>query len=60
VLVEVAAFDNVEAEFSQGLREVGGVIRWIGKLRGVSILGVADDERDAMADQGCNRGYDRR
>jgi len=57
VLVEVAAFDNVEAEFSQGLRDV---IRWIGKLRGVSILGVADDERDAMADRGCNRGYDRR
>jgi hypothetical protein len=51
MLVEVTAFDHVEAQFSQRLRDVGGVIRWIAKLRGVLIFAVADDERDATADR---------
>ena len=50
------AFDHVEAEFAQGSRDIGGVIRRIGKLGGVAILAVADHERYAAADRDRDGG----
>ena len=54
--VQILAFDHVEAEFAQGSRDIGGVIRWIGKLIGVAIPAVADHKRYAAADRDRDGG----
>jgi hypothetical protein len=45
----IEAFDHVEAELPEYLRNVGRVVRRIGERIGVPVFAVADDEGDAMA-----------